>query len=170
MSELTTLNFKIRDAVRTDVESIRRIFNEILTTSTATFEEVPSTTEAWLEIYDFKKLNNIPFLAVEFEGSVIGYGTYGAFRKASGYNITVEHSLHVEGTFRGRGIGKAILKELIQRASELEIRNMIAAIDADNEPSIRLHEKFGFKVVGKLENVARKFSRDLNLVLMQLSL
>jgi phosphinothricin acetyltransferase len=170
MSELTRLNFKIRDAVRSDMESVHRIFNEILLRSTATFEEEPTQIEGWLEIFDFKKSNHIPFLVVEFEGAVIGYGSYGAFRKASGYKITVEHSLHVDELFRGRGIGQALLSELIQRASKRGVQNMIAAIDADNLASIKLHEKFDFKIVGQLENVARKFSRDLSLVLMQLRL
>ncbi len=170
MPNQTKPHFNLRDAKKTDMPSVHRIFNEILLGSTATFEEVPYTIETWLEIFDFKTSNQIPFLVVEFEGSVIGYGTYGAFRKASGYKITVEHSLHVDELFRGQGIGKAILSELIQRAKKQEVQNMIAAIDADNLPSIKLHEKFGFKIVGNLENVAEKFSRHLSLVLMQLSL
>jgi L-amino acid N-acyltransferase YncA len=168
--EFANTNFKIRDAVRSDIESVHRIFNEILATSTATFEEEPIKIKTWFEVFDTKQLNDIPFLVVETEGVVIGYGTYGAFRKASGYKITVEHSLYLDERFRGQGIGKTILSELIRRASNQGIHNMIAAVDAENLFSIKMHEKFGFKVVGKLENVARKFSRDLSLVLMQLSL
>lgn len=160
--------FKIRDAIRTDMESVHRIFNDILINSTATFEEEPYTLQSWQEIFDFKLANNIPFLAVESDGAVIGYATYGAFRKASGYKITVEHSLHLASPFRGQGIGKKLLSELIQRASALGVKNMVAAVDADNLSSVRLHEKLGFKVVGRMDNVARKFSRDLSLVLLQL--
>ena len=120
--------------------------------------------------FAFKEIFDIPFIVAEYNGSVIGYGTFGPFRKASGYKITVEHSLHVDKQYRGQGIGKDILAELIKRASTIGIENMIAAVDGDNLASIKLHEKFGFKIVGSLENVARKFSRDLTLVLLQLCL
>lgn len=163
-------DFKIRDAGKSDMESVHRIFNEILLNTTATFDEDPYSIQTWLEIFEARQLQNLPFIIVEVHGAVVGYGTFGPFRKASGYKITVEHSLHIDKQYRGQGLGKAILTELIKRATQLEFQNMIAAVDADNTSSVRLHEKFGFVQVGKLENVAKKFSRDLTLILMQLSL
>jgi L-amino acid N-acyltransferase YncA len=163
-------DFKIRDACKNDMNSVHIIFNDILLKTTATFEEEPYSIQTWLEIFEFKKSQNTPFIVAEHNDVVVGYGTFGPFRKASGYKITVEHSLHVDKKFRGLGIGKAILNELIKRASEIGIENMIAAVDADNISSVKLHETFGFKIVGSIENVARKFSRDLTLVLLQLRL
>ena len=168
--EISKLNFKIRDAQKNDMKAVCEIFNEIIIHTTATFEEEPSTEKAWMEIFETKKFDQLPFLVAEHNGLVIGYGTFGPFRKASGYKITVEHSLHVDQKYLRLGVGKALLSELIGKASATPIQNMIAAIDADNLPSLKLHEKFGFKIVGQMENVARKFSRDLTLVLLQLRL
>jgi len=150
--------------------SVHKIFNEILVNTTATFEEEPYSLQTWLEIFDLKQSNKTPFIAAEHNGAVVGYGTFGPFRKASGYKITAEHSLHVDEQYRGQGVGKAILTELIAKASVAGIENLMAAVDADNLSSIKLHEKLGFKVVGRIEKVARKFSRDLTLVLLQLHL
>jgi L-amino acid N-acyltransferase len=168
--QISKLNFKIRDAHRNDMNSVREIFNEVLINTTATFEEEPSSLKTWIEIFDLKLSQKMPFIVAEHNSVVIGYGTYGPFRKASGYKITVEHSLHIDRQYRGQGIGKAILNALIQKASESSIENMIAAVDADNLSSIKLHENLGFKIVGKIESVARKFSKDLTLVLLQLRL
>ncbi len=162
--------FKIRDAKKSDMNAVHKIFNEVLINTTATFEEEPYSLKTWLEIFDFKLSQKTPFIVAEHNNIVVGYGTFGPFRKASGYKITVEHSLHVDKQFRGQGIGKSILNALIKKASEIDIENMIAAIDADNLSSIQLHEKLGFKIVGKIENVARKFSKDLTLVFLQLRL
>lgn len=162
------MNFTIRDARKNDMDAVHRIFNEVLKNTTATFEEEPYSLQSWLEIFDFKSSQATPFIVGEHNGAVIGYGTFGPFRKASGYKITAEHSLHVDEQYRGQGVGKAILTELIKKASAAGIENLVAAVDADNLSSIKLHEKCGFKTVGKMPNVARKFSRDLTLVLMQL--
>ena len=168
--ETSKLNLRMRDANKSDLNLVREIFNEVLVNTTATFEEEPYTLQTWMEIFDAKASQKMPFIVAELDGLIVGYGTFGPFRKASGYKITAEHSLHVDKKFRGQGIGKAILTSLIGKASDVGIENLVAAIDADNSSSIVLHEKFGFKRVGRLGNIARKFSRDLTLVLLQLRL
>ena len=161
---------EIRDAKVEDLTFVHQIFNDILLNTTATFEEVPYTLEAWVEVFNQRQSVGFPFLVARAGDKVVGYGTYGAFRKASGYKITVEHSLHVDKNYRGQGIGKKILQELIIRAKIGGIENLVAAVDAENVTSVRLHQKFGFVIAGEMKNVARKFSRDLTLVLLQLNL
>ncbi len=163
-------NFNLRPATEQDLIVVVEIYNEVLKTSTATFEETPRELEEFTSAFHDKKQRGIPWIVAELDGAVVGYGTYGGFRKASGYRTTVEHSLHIDSRYRGKGLGSAILKNLIHEARKKNIHAMIAGLDASNGASIALHEKFGFKKVGEIPQVAKKFSRWLDLVLMQLIL
>jgi phosphinothricin acetyltransferase len=161
-------NLNIRPTTEKDLEAILKIYNEVVLTSTATFEEVPRLLSELVSDFENKKKLGFPWIVAEVESQVVGYGTYGKFRNASGYNPTVEHSLHIHSDFRNRGIGSKILKQLIVLAQEQGRHAMIAGIDASNTGSIRLHERFGFKEVSRLPQVAKKFSRWLDLIFMQL--
>jgi len=104
------------------------------------------------------------------EGEVVGFATYGAFRPWPGYRSTVEHSVHVAAGHRRRGIGRALLEDIVQRARQAGVHVIVAGIDAENRASLRLHQQLGFAPVGTLPEVARKFGRwvDLSLLLLQL--
>ena len=86
------------------------------------------------------------------------------------YRYSVEHSVHVRADCRGRGIGRALVLELIERAKAMRKHVLIAGIDADNKISIGLHESLGFKVVGHLHEVGFKFGRWLDLMFLELTL
>jgi L-amino acid N-acyltransferase YncA len=161
-------NFTIRFATEEDMETILQIYNDVVLTTTATFEEEPRPLYEFVSAFENKKKMNFPWIVAQVGQRVVGYGTYGKFRSASGYHPTVEHSLHVHSEFRGQGIGSEILKHLITLAKERSQNAMIAGIDASNVGSIALHEKFGFKKVATIPQVAKKFSRWLDLVFMQL--
>lgn len=149
---------------------VHEIFNDILLKTTATFEEEIYSLESWQKIFHDKMKSQNPFIVASLHDEVIGYGTYGPFRKASGYRVTVEHSLHVDEKWRGQGVGSKILQGLIQHAKRQNLWAMVAAIDSENKNSIHLHEKFGFFCAGELPAIAEKFSRSLNLTIMQLDL
>jgi L-amino acid N-acyltransferase YncA len=163
-------NVIIRAATVGDLESLLDIYNDVVLNTTATFEETPRTLSEFTFTYQDKMKLGLPWIVAEADKQIIGYGTYGSFRKASGYKTTVEHSLHVHPDFRGQGIGSNILGKLITLAKDQSLNVMIAGIDATNTTSIVLHEKFGFKKVGEIPLVARKFSKWLDLILMQLIL
>jgi L-amino acid N-acyltransferase len=160
----------IRRATPEDLQGALDIFNDVVRTSTATFEENPRQLSDYVSAFNEKNLSNVPWLIAEYNGEIIGYGTYGIFRRASGYRGTVEHSLHVRADFRGKGVGSKILKQLIVEAKERSLDSMIACLDSSNTASIVLHEKFGFKKVGEIPRVAKKFARSLDLTIMQLIL
>ena len=109
-------------------------------------------------------------VAIDQDGEVVGYASYGAWRAFDGYRYTVEHSVYVRSDRRGGGIGGRLMDALIERAREAGLHVMIAGIDARNEGSIRLHEKLGFAHGGTLEQVGAKFGRWLDLTFMQLRL
>ncbi|WP_115553884.1 GNAT family N-acetyltransferase [Xanthomonas arboricola] len=109
-----------------------------------------------------------PYLVAEHAGAVAGYAYASAYRARAGYRWTVENSIYLAADMQGRGIGKALLGELIARCEQRGDRQMIAVIgDASNQASLRLHERFGFRTVGVFTGIGRKQGRWLDGVQMQ---
>lgn len=107
-------------------------------------------------------------VAVNDHGDVLGYAYAGPYRPRIAYRFTVENSIYIDERFRGQGIGKLLLAELIEACEQLDLREMVAVIgDSANVASIRLHEQAGFRHIGTLTGVGRKFDRWLDTVLMQ---
>jgi phosphinothricin acetyltransferase len=106
------------------------------------------------------------FVAVAGE-VVLGYASFGSFRPFDGYRQTVEHSVYVADGSRRRGVASALISALEREAKAKGMHVMVGGIAADNEPSLRLHAKLGFRETGRLLQVGRKFGRWLDLVFMQ---
>jgi L-amino acid N-acyltransferase len=161
------VSFTISAAERAQLPGIREIYNEVIRNSTAVFSDLEVTLEnreAWL---DAKRVAGFPVLAAVDPSGVVGFGSFGEFRSWPGYRYSVEHSVHVRADYRGRGVGSALVRALLQEAARMQKHVMIGGIDAQNVTSIALHEKLGFKTVGELKEVAFKFGRWLDLKFMQ---
>ena len=129
-----------------------------------------ATRQAWLHN---QHVAGHPVLVAEAEGGVIGFASYGEFRNATkwpGYRFTVEHTIHIDGTHQGAGVGGALLEALVERATAAGLHVMIGAIDGENDGSIRFHERHGFVQVARVHEVGFKFGRWLDLVLVQRTL
>ena len=158
----------LRDATEADVGAITAIYNEVIRTSDAIWLDEEVTVDdrrAWF--HSEREAGHDVVVACDPDGRVVGYGSLGPFRTKSGYWPTVEHSIHLDGDHRGQGIGQALLDELVDRAVAARRRVMVAAIDGGNQGSIRFHERNGFRLVGELPGVGRKFGRTVDLVLLQ---
>lgn len=158
----------VRDAGDDDLHGLLEIYNDVIRTSTAVFSnEVVTVDErrAWVAA---RRAHGFPVLVATDERGVAGFGSFGGFRSWPGYRTTVEHSVHVRADRRGEGIGTAIVAALIERARALGLHAMIAAVEAENVASIRLHERLGFVEVARLPEIARKFDRWLDLILLEL--
>lgn len=157
----------IRDAEEGDLPAILAIYNQVIATSTAVYTSVPATMaerRAWLAA---RREQDYPVLVAERDGDVLGFASFGDFRAWPGYRHTVEHSVHVGEGLRGQGVGHALMEALFPRAAALDKHVMIGGVDADNEASIRFHEKLGFERVAHFRQVGRKFDRWLDLVCLQ---
>lgn len=161
------ITITLREAVESDLEAILQIYNELVANSTAIYEVNPRTMTQQRNWFKEKKDLGFPLVVADVEGQAIGYGSFGVFRPWSCYSSTVEHSLHVAHLYRGKGIGSQILVRLMDLARQRGAHAMIAGIDSSNVGSLRLHERFGFRKVGELPQVARKFSKWLDLTFMQ---
>lgn len=157
----------IRPAVEDDLPAILAIYNDAVAKTTAIWNDQPAdlaNRRAW---FFARVTQGFPILVAEEEALVVGYGSFGDFRPFEGYRFTVEHSVYVAEGVRRRGIASSLLAALEERARDMGKHVMVAGIAADNEASIRLHERFGFVETGRMGEVGFKFGRWLDLVLMQ---
>jgi L-amino acid N-acyltransferase len=158
---------EIRDAGEPDLPGLLAIYNEVIATSTAIYSYIPTTLEERTTWWRTRIATGYPVLVAVDDSGVLGFSTFGDFRTWPGYRFTVEHSVHVRGDTRGRGVGKELVKALFPRAAALNKHVMIAGVDAANEASIRFHERLGFEKAGHLREVGHKFDRWLDLVFLQ---
>jgi len=163
-----------RDAVRADVPAISALYNALIPTTTIAWTETPESLadrEAWFAARSGE--GDATVVAVTADGRVVGYAAFGPFRdnrKWPGYRHTVEHTIHVDEAWHGRGVGRRLIEALVERARAQGMHVIVGALDGANDASIRFHERVGFTVVGRLPETGRKFDRWLDLVLVQRSL
>jgi phosphinothricin acetyltransferase len=160
--------FTVTAASRAHLPEIRGIYNEVIRNSTAVFSDVEVTLENRQAWFEAKLASGHPVLVAADETGVVGFGTFGDFRSWPGYRFSVEHTVHVRADRRRRGVGRALVLELVEQARRLGKHVMVAGIDAENVTSISLHESLGFEVVGHLREVAYKFGRWLDLKFLQM--
>lgn len=161
----------IQDAQVEDLEGIRAIYNDAVLNTTAIWNEQPvdlANRQAW---FDARQAQGYPILAaLDENGSVCGYASFGDWRAFEGYRFSVEHSVYVRSDQRGNGLGSLLMHRLIERAKGCGKHMMIAAIESENTASIRIHERLGFITTGQMPEVGVKFGRWLDLTFMQLNL
>ena len=151
--------------------AILDILNEVIASSTALYDYKPRTTESMKDWFRCKEDGGLPVLgAVDDAGNLLGLASYGAFRAWPAYKYSVEHSVYVHKDHRGRGIGAALLQNLIQIATRRQYHTLIGGIDITNSASIALHEKLGFVHAGTIRHAGFKFGRWLDLCFYQLVL
>jgi len=163
-----TMQMKIRPATLDDLPGILEIYNEAVLNTTATYDYEPRTWEhrrTWFE--DHAKSNYPVFVAEDPAGRVVGWSSLNRYHDRMGYRFTTENSVYVAADQRGRGIGKLLMPPLIESAQARGFRAILAAIDAENPASLRLHAAFGFERVGHFRQVGFKFGRWLDVVYME---
>jgi L-amino acid N-acyltransferase YncA len=152
-------------------QPILAIFNDAIANSTVLYDYKPRTMETMAGWFEAKLKGAYPVIGVESDSKeLMGFATYGTFRAWPAYKYTVEHSVYVEERFRGRGLGKFLLKEIIAAAQGQNYHNLVGVIDASNTVSIRLHETMGFACCGTIRQAGFKFGRWLDVLFYQLIL
>ncbi|MDO5676398.1 MAG: GNAT family N-acetyltransferase [Propionibacteriaceae bacterium] len=160
----------IRPAHIRDIPAITDIYNEAGVGTTASYALEPVSVDdrqAW-----FERLTaaNYPVLVMEdADGLIVGYASYFQFRALEGYKHTVEHSVYIRDGHRAAGAGRMLMTALIDYARGRGVHVMVGVVDGANDASISFHERLGFQVAGRLEQVGRKFGRWLDVVFVTLS-
>ena len=154
--------------VKRDAPALQRILNEAIIHSTALYDYEPrplATVTAWAQ---GKEIDDLPLRgAFDDQQNLMGFATFGAFRPQPAYKYTVEHSVYVDSSCRGQGIGFALLQDLLRQAIDRDYHVMIGCIDAANHASIALHERLGFVHCGTVREAGFKFGRWLDAAFYQ---
>jgi L-amino acid N-acyltransferase YncA len=163
----------VRPVEAADITEIQRIYAHHVLHGLASFEETPpdaaELARRWRAIADL----GLPYLCAidDADGAIVGYAYAGPYRPRSAYRFTVEDSIYVGPGAGGRGIGRALLRRLIDICTALGKRQMIAVIgDSGNEGSIGLHRACGFDLIGTFRAIGFKHGRWVDSVLMQRAL
>jgi L-amino acid N-acyltransferase len=162
----TTRQTAIRPARADDAAAIAAIYNQAVTTSTATFDLEPVTVESrvrWLTEHDDKH----PVLVAERDGAVVAWGSLSSVSDRGAWDATVEISTYVDEGHLGAGLGRLLGIALIEAAVEAGHHVVMSRVCAENEASIHLAGRLGFTLVGTLHEVGRKFDRWLDVVILE---
>jgi L-amino acid N-acyltransferase YncA len=164
--------YTLRDATPADLPHVREIYNYYVANSTVTFDEDAMTLAEWRDKFAYLKRLGMPFIvAVSPADQILGYALVAPWKQKKAYRFTVENSIYLGAASTGKGLGRALLAELITRSKAAGLKEMIAVIaDQGADASIRLHADFGFEEIGRMGRVGFKFERWLGTVLMQKSL
>lgn len=161
---------RLRPAVDADAAAIRAIYNLEVETSTATMDLVPRSLadqRRWLA----ERSGAFAALVAVVDGpdgdEIAGFAALSPYKERAAYRTTVEDSVYVRRDLHGRGIGRLLLTGVLDVAETSGFHAVMARIEAGGQASQALHEACGFRRVGVERQVARKFSRWLDVVLMQ---
>ena len=158
----------VRPATPDDLPAIQAIYAHHVAHGLASFEEEAPSVQEMRRRYDEVTAKGLPYLAAEAGGALAGYGYCTLYRARSAYRYALEDSVYVRKDAAGRGIGKAILGEMVRRCEALGYRQIIAVIgDSANAASIGVHASQGFLRVGTLRSTGFKLGRWVDSVLMQ---
>lgn len=165
-------DIKLRPVTEADMKQIAEIYNYYVVNSVVTFDIEPTTESTWLEKFEYLNGLELPFIVAESaSGTIFGFAYVAPWRQKAAYRRTVEDTIYLRPAAIGKRIGTKLLAELIDKSRAAGVREIVAVIsDKGADPSIALHEAFGFKKQGHLAKVGFKFNRWLGTVLLQKSL
>lgn len=152
----------VRPVEERDIGALTALYNYYIENTTFTLELEPLSEETFGE-----RVKGIAerfvYLVFEEDGQVLGYAYLNEFNSRGGYRFTADLSLYVSPSARGRGIGRALYREIESRARAMGLCNIISLITSENEASLAFHDRMGFARVAKIDGIANKFDRWLGL-------
>lgn len=160
----------IRYASIEDCAAIAEIYNHAVLHTAAIWNDQTVDADNRIAWYEARQIAGYPVLVCEENGTVTGYASFGDWRAFDGFRHTVEHSVYVHPQHQGKGLGRALLTQLIAEARQIGKHVMVAGIESQNQASLKLHETLGFVTTAQMPQVGTKFGRWLDLTFMQLQL
>ena len=161
----------IRPSTEADLPAITRIYGHHVLNGTGTFETTPPTEDEMAARRADVLGKNLPWLVVEQDGQVLGYAYGNWFKPRPAYRFSVEDSIYMAPEAAGKGLGRALLTELLAQLERGGTRKVMAVIgDSNNAGSVGVHRALGFTLVGTVASCGWKFDRWLDIVIMEKTL
>jgi len=159
-------DYKIRDAVLNDLQVIVEIYNSTIPGRMVTADTEPITVSDRKEWFLKHSPGYRPLWVIENNQKICAWVSFEPFYGRPAYNKTAELSIYIHEDYRGKGLGKFILKEVLKACPELDIKTLLGFVFGHNEPSLRLFYHFGFEKWAMLPRVAEldRVERDLVIV------
>ena len=156
-------NIFIRNIKDVDIEAVNSLYNNYIKETPFTFdieEKTLSQKKEWFKI--FKK--DSPFqCVVAYENNIlIGFASSRPFRDKEAYESSIETSVYISKKYIGKGFGKLLMQDLLNKIDGYSINRAYAFITEPNNASERLHTLLGFKKIGVLNKVGKKFGKFWN--------
>lgn len=148
------------------LENVRGTYNYFVSNTTVSFDLEPYTPEQMRTLIEPLSELYRSYIVL-FEGAYAGYIMLTQHKKRPAFNVTAEVTIYLDPAFTGKGIGKAAVKFLEEQARALAFHSLVATICTENESSLALFGKLGFKQVAHYEEIAYKFERWLDLACLQ---
>lgn len=165
------MTFSIRSATADDIPAITAIYRESVLHGSASYEITPPDEAEMAARFHGISDKGYPYIAaISDDGTLLGYAYASAFRTRPAYRWLVEDSIYLAPSAQGKGIGKALLRELLGRCTALGFRQMIAVIGGASPASVAVHTSLGFETTGTLKGTGFKHGQWLDTVLMQIAL
>ena len=157
---------KIRKMTIDDIGAVTEIYNEAILSTTATFDIEPNSPEdrkRWFSEHGPKH----PVIVSEIEGDVVGWASLSRWSDRGAYEGTAEVSVYVDGTNRGKGVGKSLLSAIVEEGRKAGFHTLTARIVAGNDTSVKLVKSLGFFKIGTLREVGYKFGKYHDVIYLQ---
>ena len=167
VNQINPANLRIRRALITDAAAICQIYNHEVQFETSTFDLVPRALETQAAWITARSGAFSAIVAVTPDDEVVGFGALSEYRDRAAYSTSVENSVYVKRDLGRRGIGRLILKTLLEQAADSGFHVVMARIEASGTASRALHESCGYTLVGIEREIGRKFGKWLDVALMQ---
>ncbi|WEZ82142.1 GNAT family N-acetyltransferase [Rhizobium sp. 32-5/1] len=165
------MTLSLRDAILADLPVITAIYSESVMNGVASYEMTPPDETEMAERFATITGNGYPYIVAQDEaGKVLGYAYASAFRTRAAYRFLVEDSIYLAPEARGKGVGKRLLADLIERCTVLGFRQMVAVIGGAHPASVAVHLAAGFEHGGLMKGTGFKHGRWLDTIIMQLAL
>lgn len=157
-----------RNATIEDLPQIVKIYNDAIEDGISTADSIKVTADEKIDWFRAHDRANRPMLVKEYHGKVIAWLSLQPFYPHLAYKHSARVNIYIDRNFRGKKLGQQFLKEVLDEADTYEIENFLALIFADNETSLKLFKKLGFKEWGKLPGVARIQGEERDLLVLGL--
>ena len=162
---------QIRNATPDDADAISAIYNDAITNSTAILWHDPKPASLWRERLTDRPSRFPVLVAQDESGAVVGFAMLGPYDDKCGYDGVAEWSVYITQTARGQGVGLALSEALLARARcGGELHSVLSRVTEGNTTSFKLHEKLGFREVGRFEKLGEKFGKRHDVIVYQLVL
>ena len=152
----------IRPVSPEDGAAICSIYNHYVVNTIHTFEELPIQIEEMRE--RIRKISaKHPYLVWEGEsGEINGFAYINSWKERESYRFSAELSVYIKDDLRGRGMGRSLMERLLEEVRKTEIHSLVSGIVLPNDPSVALHEKFGFVKIGLFREIGYKLDKWLD--------